>query len=85
MLNRKIKIGEVISNKADKTISVLIKQRKLSKLYKKFFNKNVKIMAHDPQNVCQIGDKVKIIESRPFSKRKRWIFLEKINNILNTK
>jgi len=85
MLNRKIKIGEVVSNKADKTISVLIKQRKLSKLYKKFFNKTVKIMAHDPQNSCQIGDKVKIIESRPFSKKKRWMFLEKINNIVDTR
>lgn len=85
MLNKKIKIGEVVSNKADKTISVLIKQRKLSKLYKKFFNRSVKIMAHDPQNSCQIGDKVKIIESRPFSKRKRWILLKKFDNIVSTK
>jgi len=85
MLNRKTKIGEVVNNKADKTISVLIKQKKLSKLYKKFFNKSIKIMAHDPQNSCQIGDMVKIIESRPFSKRKRWILLKKLDGVFSEK
>ena len=70
--NKKVFIGTVISNKMDKTVVVLVKRLARDPVYKKYIKKRKKFMAHDPQNLCRIGDKVKIIESRPISKRKRW-------------
>ena len=69
---RKIRIGEVTSNKNNQTIIVKIERMVEHPLYRKRIRKTTKIVAHDPQNTCQIGDKVKVMETRPLSKTKRW-------------
>lgn len=73
---RKVRIGIVVSNKMKKTISVAIERRVPHPIYKKYFKKTTKLMAHDEQEICNIGDKVKIMETRPLSKRKRWRLVE---------
>ena len=74
--NRKTLIGTVVSNKMEKTIVIRIERRKLHPLYKKYITRTKKIKAHDEGNLCQIGDLVKVIESRPLSKDKHWSLLE---------
>jgi small subunit ribosomal protein S17 len=74
--NRKTLVGTVVSNKMEKTIVIRIERRKLHPLYKKYITRTKKIKAHDEGNLCQIGDLVKVIESRPLSKDKRWSLLE---------
>ena len=74
--NRKTLIGTVVSNKMEKTIVIRIERRKLHPLYKKYITRTKKIKAHDAGNLCQIGDLVKVIESRPLSKDKHWSLLE---------
>ena len=74
--NKRILTGRVISNKMDKTIVVAIERRKLHKLYKKYVKHTKKVKAHDPDNQCNIGDTVRIIESRPLSREKRWRLVE---------
>lgn len=74
--NKKIITGRVVSNKMEKTIVVEISRKKLHPLYKKYITRSKKIKAHDEKNVCRIGDLVRVIESRPLSKDKRWRFLE---------
>jgi small subunit ribosomal protein S17 len=74
--NRKTLIGTVVSNKMQKTVVIRIERRKLHPLYKKYITRTKKIKAHDEGNLCQIGDLVKVIESRPLSKDKRWSLLE---------
>ena len=74
--NRKTLIGTVVSNKMEKTIVVRIERRKLHPLYKKYITRTKKLKAHDEGNLCQIGDLVKVVESRPLSKDKRWNLLE---------
>lgn len=69
---RKKLVGTVVSNRMDKTALVLVERLTKHPTYKKFIRKRAKYMAHDPQNRCEIGDKVRIIESRPISKKKRW-------------
>ena len=64
--------GTVVSNKTDKTIVVRVETLVQHPLLKKFIRRHKKFMAHDPENECNIGDKVKIIESRPLSRKKRW-------------
>jgi small subunit ribosomal protein S17 len=73
---RKVRIGVVVSNKMNKTITVAIERRVPHPIYKKYFKKTTKLMAHDEQQICGIGDKVKIMETRPLSKRKRWRLVE---------
>ncbi|MCX7797971.1 MAG: 30S ribosomal protein S17 [Melioribacter sp.] len=73
---RKVRIGKVISNKMNKSIVVAIERRVAHPLYKKYFKKTTKLMAHDENNECGIGDIVKIMETRPLSKRKRWRLVE---------
>lgn len=73
---RKIRVGVVVSNKMEKTISVAIERKVPHPLYKKYFKKTTKLMAHDEKRECSIGDKVKIMETRPLSKNKRWRLLE---------
>lgn len=73
---RKTRIGVVVSNKMDKTITVAIERRVAHPIYKKYFKKTTKLMAHDEKRECSIGDKVKIMETRPLSKRKRWRLVE---------
>jgi small subunit ribosomal protein S17 len=74
--NKKIRMGEVVSNKMDKTILVKVERRFQHPVYGKYIRRTKKFMAHDPENSCQIGDKVRIVESRPLSRRKRWRLLE---------
>lgn len=74
-LRRKL-VGTVVSNKMDKTAGVLVERLTQDKSYNKFIRRHAKYMAHDPKNMCQIGDKVRIVESRPLSKRKRWQVIE---------
>lgn len=73
---RKIRIGKVISNKMNKSIVVAVERRLRHPLYKKFFKKTTKFMAHDENNTAGIGDLVKISETRPLSARKRWRLVE---------
>ena len=69
---RKERTGVVTSNKMDKSITVAIKWKEKHPIYGKFVNKTKKYHAHDEKNECNIGDTVKIMETRPFSKTKRW-------------
>ena len=69
---RKTRIGKVVSNKMDKTITVAIEDHVKHPLYGKIVKKTVKFKAHDEKNECNIGDTVKIMETRPLSKDKRW-------------
>ncbi len=69
---RKIRIGNVVSDKMNKTIVVAIQELVQHKLYKKAVKRTVKFMAHDENNQAHIGDKVSIMETRPLSKQKRW-------------
>jgi small subunit ribosomal protein S17 len=75
-VTKKIFIGKVVSNKMDKTIVVKVENRKLHRLYKKYVTMSKKIKAHDPKNECNVDDTVRVIESRPMSKEKRWHLLE---------
>ena len=74
--NRKTKIGKVISNKMEKTIVVAIEESVKHALYGKVVKRTYKLKAHDEENVCGIGDKVKVMETRPLSKDKRWRLVE---------
>lgn len=76
--NRKTAIGTVVSDKMDKTIVVRVDRRIKHPVYGKYITRSIKFMAHDENNECSIGDKVKIIESRPLSARKRWRLVEVI-------
>ena len=69
---RKTRVGLVASNKMDKTISVVIERRLKHPIYGKYVKKSNKLIAHDENNECQIGDLVRIMETRPMSRRKRW-------------
>ena len=66
----------VVSNKMDKTITVAIERKVAHPLYKKYFKKTTKLMAHDEKKECNIGDKVRIMETRPLSANKRWRLVE---------
>jgi len=70
--NRKTMVGTVVSDKMEKTIVVAIKRKTKHPLYGKILNKTSKVKAHDEENKCHIGDIVKIMETRPLSKQKRW-------------
>ena len=65
-------VGTVVSNKADKTVTVIVERLVKHKIYHKIMRRRNKFAAHDDRNDCQIGDKVLISESRPLSKSKRW-------------
>ncbi|MCO6477918.1 MAG: 30S ribosomal protein S17 [Phaeodactylibacter sp.] len=73
---RKQRVGVVTSNKMDKTIAVSVERRLRHPIYGKFVKKSNKFIAHDENNDCNIGDVVRIMESRPLSKRKRWRLVE---------
>lgn len=70
---KKIRQGAVVSNKMDKSIVVVVERKFPHKLYGKYIRQQVKYMAHDAANECQIGDLVLIEECRPLSKKKRWL------------
>ncbi|NLC68244.1 MAG: 30S ribosomal protein S17 [Clostridiaceae bacterium] len=73
---RKIRIGKVISDKMDKTVVVAIETSVKHPLYKKVIKRTQKFKAHDEENKCKEGDRVKVIETRPLSKEKRWRVVE---------
>ncbi len=83
MTKRKIKFGSVVSGKMAKTVVVVVETRRVHPLYKKTIKSTKKYKAHDEDNTCKIGDKVKIMETRPLSKEKRWRVIEIIGG--NTK
>jgi small subunit ribosomal protein S17 len=78
--NRKEKTGVVVSNKMDKTVTVLVSQRIKHPVYGKYINRSRKFMAHDEANACRIGDTISIVETRPMSRKKRWRVKEIINH-----
>ncbi len=78
---RKTKLGVVSSNKMDKTITVSVERKVKHPLYGKFVKKSTKFHAHDEQNECSIGDTVKIMESRPLSKTKKWRLVEVVEKV----
>ena len=69
---RKTRVGYVVSNKMDKTVVVAVETLKRHPLYRKTFKKVIKYKAHDESNECKLGDKVRIAETRPLSRQKRW-------------
>ena len=70
--SRKVRVGKVVSDKMDKTVVVAIADRVAHPLYKKIVGRTYKLKAHDENNECGIGDTVKVMETRPLSKDKRW-------------
>ncbi|HMO62944.1 MAG TPA: 30S ribosomal protein S17 [Ferruginibacter sp.] len=78
---RKTRIGVVSSNKMDKTITVNVERKVKHPLYGKFVKKTTKFHAHDEKNECSIGDTVKIMETRPMSKTKRWRLVEVVEKV----
>jgi small subunit ribosomal protein S17 len=68
--------GIVVGTKTDKTTTVLVSRLKKHEIYKKYVKRQTKYLVHDPQNKCLVGDRVRIIETRPMSKKKRWQVLE---------
>lgn len=75
---RKKLVGTVVSNRMDQTALVLVERLTKHRTYQKYVRRHAKYMAHDSQNRCHIGDKVRIIESRPLSKNKRWQVIDVI-------
>ncbi len=73
---RKTRVGKVVSDKMDKTIVVAIEDNVKHPLYKKIVKRTYKLKAHDEKNECNIGDRVKVMETRPLSKDKRWRLVE---------
>ena len=79
--NKKTATGEVVSNKMNKTIVVSISRKKVHKMYKKYITVTKKIKVHDEKNECNIGDIVKIVETRPLSKDKNWRLVEVLEKV----
>lgn len=78
---RKIRIGVVTSNKMTKTITVAVERKVKHPIYGKFVKKTTKFHAHDEKNECSIGDVVRIMETRPLSKTKRWRLVEVVEKV----
>ena len=78
---RKTRVGKVVSNKMDKTIVVAIEDKVQHPLYKKIINRTLKLKAHDENNVCNIGDIVEVMETRPLSKDKRWRLVKVLEEV----
>ena len=78
---RKERIGVVVSNKMDKSIIIAVKRKVKHPIYGKFVNKTTKLHAHDEENTCNIGDTVRVMETRPLSKTKSWRLVEIIERV----
>lgn len=78
---RKERIGVVVSNKMDKSITIAVESKVKHPMYGKFIKKTSKFMAHDEKNDCNIGDTVRIMETRPLSKNKNWRLVEVIERV----
>ena len=77
---RKTRVGKVVSDKMDKTIVVAVVDNVKHPLYNKIIKRTRKLKAHDEENTCKIGDRVRVMETRPLSKDKRWRLVEVIEN-----
>ena len=73
---RKTRVGQVVSDKMDKTVVVAIADHVKHPLYKKIVKRTVRLKAHDENNMCKVGDRVEVMETRPLSKDKRWRVVE---------
>jgi small subunit ribosomal protein S17 len=78
---RKERVGVVVSNKMEKSVVVAVKRKVKHPIYGKFVNKTTKFVAHDETNTCNEGDTIKIMETRPLSKTKRWRLVEIIERV----
>ena len=78
---RKTRVGRVVSNKMDKSITVAVHFKEKHPIYGKFVNKTKKYHAHDENNECSVGDTVRLMETRPLSKTKRWRMVEIIEKV----
>ena len=78
---RKVRIGQVVSDKMDKTIVVAVVDNVKHPLYSKIVKRTYKLKAHDENNECKIGDRVKVMETRPLSKDKRWRLVEIVEKV----
>ena len=74
--SRKVRVGKVVSDKMDKTVVVIVEDRGAHPLYGKIVKRTYRLKAHDEMNECGIGDRVKVMETRPLSKDKRWRVVE---------
>jgi len=79
---RKVRLGLVTSTGMNKTITVKVERRLPHPRYKKYFTLSRKFLAHDPENTCNMGDRVRIVECRPYSRRKTWRLLEIVERSL---
>lgn len=76
-MSRRVLSGRVVSDKMDKTVTVLVERRVMHPLYKKFIRRSKRYAAHDEENICKPGDLVRIEECPPISKRKAWLVIER--------
>ena len=74
--SRKVRVGKVVSDKMDKTVVVIVEDRVAHKKYKKIIGRTYRLKAHDENNECGVGDIVRVMETRPLSKDKRWRMVE---------
>ena len=74
--SRKVRVGKVVSDKMDKTVVVIVEDRVAHKTYKKIIGRTYRLKAHDENNECGVGDTVRVMETRPLSKDKRWRLVE---------
>jgi small subunit ribosomal protein S17 len=74
--SRKVRVGKVVSDKMDKTIVVAVEGSVAHPLYKKIIRRTYRLKAHDENNECRVGDRVRVMETRPLSKEKRWRLVE---------
>ncbi|MCX2560098.1 30S ribosomal protein S17 [Acetobacter farinalis] len=80
---RRVLTGRVTSDKMDKTVTVLVDRRVMHPLYKKFIRRSKKYAAHDEENVCKVGDTVRIIECAPISRRKTWAVVARNGEVVD--
>ena len=74
--SRKTRVGKVVSDKMDKTVVVIVEDRVAHPIYKKIIKRSYRLKAHDEQNSCGVGDRVRVMETRPLSRDKRWRVVE---------
>ena len=74
--SRKVRVGKLVSDKMDKTVVVIVEDRVAHKTYKKIIGRTYRLKAHDENNVCGVGDIVRVMETRPLSRDKRWRVVE---------
>ena len=74
--SRKVRVGKVVSDKMDKTVVVIVEDRVAHKTYKKIIGRTYRLKAHDENNECRVGDIVRVMETRPLSRDKRWRVVE---------